>query len=142
MTKVLKKSLQVMRQFCPTMTSRGEIVKRVVHESGISVTWLARQIGISRQSLYLDFSNPEMSFDRILAIGRVLRHDFSADLKDLPVGIVQLTSAPPPVTSAQLQDCQAKLLDVQGQLISTLQELKGAMQELTRYKAKYGPELA
>lgn len=118
-------------QFCRTMASRGEIVKKVVKESGISVTGLARKISISRAQLYLDFENPEMSFDRILAIGKVLRHDFSQDFKDLPSGLISLVNEEPAQYVAQLNDCRNKLLTTQGQLID-------AMNELAQYKKKYG----
>jgi hypothetical protein len=124
---------QCIVQFCPTMASRGEIVKKVVQESGLSISRLARKINISRAQLYLDFANPEMSFDRILAIGKVLKHDFSLEFKDLSSDLVNLVNEEPGVLNRQLQDCQGKLLSVQEQLIN-------ALMTIDRYKQRYGPE--
>lgn len=117
------------------MKSRGEIVKKAIAESGITISRLAEKIGLSRGQLYTDLSNPEMSFDRILAIGKVLHYDFSQDFKDLPATLVQVVNG---VTiehpsQLQLQECQRRLLSVQDQLIE-------ALSALTRYKDKYGPD--
>ena len=120
-------------QFGPTMASRGEIVKKVVQESGLSISRLAQKINISRAQLYLDFANPEMSFDRILAIGKVLKHDFSQEFKDLSSDLVTLVNEEPGLLSRQLQDCQGRLLSVQEQLIN-------ALLTIDRYKQRYGPE--
>ncbi|GAB3334206.1 helix-turn-helix domain-containing protein [Hymenobacter humi] len=116
------------------MASRGEIVKKVVQESGISVTRLAQKINISRAQLYIDFSNPEMSFDRILAIGKELNYDFSQVFKDIPAGIVSLVNEEPSPLSQELSLCRDKLMLTQEQLIQ-------AMQELSAYKKKYGTDL-
>jgi hypothetical protein len=122
-------------QFCRTMASRGEIVKKVVQESGFSISRLAEKIKISRAQLYLDFANPEMSYDRILAIGKVLKHDFSQDFKDIPTDLVSLVNEDPSVYKSALQDCQNRLMNVQDQLIT-------ALQQLDRYKQRYGPDPA
>lgn len=120
-------------QFCPTMASRGEIVKKVVQESGLSISRLAQKINISRAQLYLDFANPEMSFDRILAIGKVLKHDFSQDFKELSTDLVHLVNSSPGPSARLLTECQDRLLSVQDQLIK-------ALQQLDRYREKYGPD--
>lgn len=122
-------------QFCTVMVSRGEIVKKVVQESGFSVTRLAEKIKISRAQLYLDFANPEMSFDRILAIGKVLKHDFSQNFKEISTSLVNLVNAEPGPSERMLHECQDRLLSVQDQLIK-------ALQQLDRYREKYGPDPA
>ncbi|WP_305005294.1 helix-turn-helix domain-containing protein [Hymenobacter aranciens] len=108
------------------MESRGEIVRKVIKDSGLSITRIAEKIHISRNQLYLDFSNPEMSFDRILAIGQVLGYDFSMHFKEL----VNKPSSQPEDESVAMK----KLLECQGKLIS-------AMELLDRYRLKYGTEI-
>ena len=125
---------QSIAEFCRTMASRGEIVKKVIQESGFSVTRVAEKIRISRAQLYIDFANPEMSFDRILAIGKVLNHDFSQEFKDLSPGLVSLVNEEPVPFAAALNECRDKLLETQAQLITT-------MLELSQYKQRYGPDL-
>jgi plasmid maintenance system antidote protein VapI len=125
-------TLQRASQFCTAMDSRGEIVKQVVSKSGVTITRLAEKLNISRTQLYADFSNPEMSFDRILAIGKILRHDFSKDFKALPPALVEMVNGVEAPTASQLQECQSKLVSVQERLID-------AMTENARYRALYGP---
>lgn len=124
---------QSLADFCRTMASRGEIVKKVIQDSGFSVTRVAEKIRISRAQLYIDFANPEMSFDRILAIGKVLNHDFSQEFKDLSPGLVSLVNEEGAPYAAALNECRDKLLDTQEKLIT-------AMQELNQYRQKYGPD--
>jgi hypothetical protein len=128
-------SAQAAIQLCGTMISRGQIVKRVVLEHGLPLTRLAAKLGISRGVLYNDFDNPEMSFDRILAIGKILSHDFSQDFKDLPLGLVQAVNGDTTPTVFQLNECQSKLLSVQEKLIE-------ALQTIDRYRLKYGTDTA
>lgn len=121
-----------LAQFCRDMESRGEIVRRVVKESGFSVAGLARKINISRAQLYLDFENPQMSFDRVLAIGKVLHHDFSEEFKDIPGPLISLVNEEPASYAKALDDCRTHLVDVQSQLIN-------ALNTLDTYKRRYGP---
>jgi hypothetical protein len=117
------------------MIHRGEIVRKAVQESGITVSHLVEKLRLSRSQMYLDFANPEMSFDRILAIGKIIRHDFSADFKDLPSGLVEAVSGAPVPSAHLLQDCQKKIVSLQEELIS-------ALRTISKYKDKYGPEPA
>lgn len=117
------------------MISRGEVVRKVVQESGIPLTRVAQKLGISRSLLYLDFANPEMSFDRILAIGKLLSYDFSQDFRDLPPALVEVVNGAPVPSSLQLQECQSKLLNTQEKLIE-------ALQIIDRYRIKYGSDTA
>lgn len=112
--------------------SRGELVKKVVQESGYSITRLASRINISRAQLYLDFNNPEMSWDRILAIGKVLKHDFSVEFRDLPSGLTTLLNEGDFSYKREFDDCQSRLLALQTRLID-------ALDIIARYKEKYGP---
>ena len=117
------------------MVSRGEIVKKVVQESGLPIARLAQKLGVSRGVLYTDFDNPEMSFDRILAIGKIIGHDFSQDFRDLPSGIVETVNGGSLHTVLQLHECQAKVQTLQEKLIN-------ALELIDRYRLKYGPDTA
>lgn len=67
------------------MQHKGEIVERVVRESGHSITKLAKKMGKSRKWVYLMFDNPNVPIDYIVEIGKIIHHDFSEDIKDLKV---------------------------------------------------------
>lgn len=65
------------------MLHRGEIVERVVRESGIPLTKIAEKMKRSRRWLYDAFETPDLSLDTILNFGKILGHDFSAEIPQL-----------------------------------------------------------
>lgn len=65
------------------MLHRGEIVRKAIYESGITITEVAKCIGKSRRWMYLMFENNNVPLDLILEIGRIIHHDFSHDFKEL-----------------------------------------------------------
>src|SRR5688572_28113160 len=65
------------------MQHRGEIVERIVRESGYSITKLATKLGKSRRWMYLAFENRNISIDIILQIGAIIHYDFSTEISDL-----------------------------------------------------------
>jgi len=65
------------------MQHRGEIVRKAVYESGISITKLAEKLGKSRRWVYQMFENSNVSIDMVLQIGEILHHDFSGEIKEL-----------------------------------------------------------
>lgn len=67
------------------MKHRGEIIEKVVRESGISITQVAKQMKKSRRHIYNIFDNPNVPVDIILSLGKIIHHDFSKEFKDLIV---------------------------------------------------------
>ena len=63
------------------MVHRGEIIKHVVHESGYSITTLAKRLKKSRRWVYYIFEKPNVPLDVVLDIGKILHHDFSIEMK-------------------------------------------------------------
>ena len=61
------------------MQHRGEIIEKVVRESGFSLTKLAQRMGKSRKWLYDAFENPNLSIEFIHEIGKIIHHDFNFD---------------------------------------------------------------
>lgn len=64
-----------------TMVHRGEIIKKAVHESGYSITTLAKKMKKSRRWVYYIFEKPNVSLDVVLDIGKLLHYDFSPQMK-------------------------------------------------------------
>lgn len=71
------------------MVHKGEIVEKAVRASGIKITELARQIGVSRRHLYNLFENSNLSFEFIYKIGKIIHYDFSKDFSLYPDSINQ-----------------------------------------------------
>ena len=59
------------------MQHRGEIVEKVVRESGFPIAELARRLKKSRRHIYNMFQNPHLSLDEILQIGKIIHYDFT-----------------------------------------------------------------
>ncbi|WP_226270399.1 hypothetical protein [Hymenobacter pini] len=103
------------------MAHRGEIVQKAVGKSGVKLTKLHTSLGISRPTLYRRFEDPNLDFDFIQEVGRIIMHDFSEDFKELKrpvvveesIGAYQLDS---------LEDCKNKLLHVYGLYTDILQK--------------------
>lgn len=65
------------------MQHRGEIIRKAVTESGISITTLAKRLNKSRRTIYNLFDSNNVSLEVILEIGRIIHHDFSSQIKEL-----------------------------------------------------------
>lgn len=66
-----------------TMQHRGEIIRKAVYNSGLTITEIAKSIGKSRKWMYLMFENSNVSLDLVLKIGKIIRYDFTSDFKEL-----------------------------------------------------------
>jgi len=65
------------------MVHKGEIIEKAVRRSGISITELSKRIGISRRHIYNVFNNPDINWEIIVQIGKVIHYDFSKDFVEL-----------------------------------------------------------
>lgn len=62
---------------------RGEIVEKILRKSGHSLTKLAEKLGISRNTLYNRFKNPDLSYNFIMEIGNIIYYDFTIDFPEM-----------------------------------------------------------
>ncbi|QIX60904.1 hypothetical protein HER32_06810 [Hymenobacter sp. BT18] len=109
---------------------RGEIVKKVIDESGYTVSWLAGKINRARSQLYVDFQNPLLSIDVILSIGKAIKHDFSKEFREIPFNPIAAQENAPGYSTAY-QQCRDELVEAQRKLIQ-------AMNELEEYRRTFG----
>lgn len=65
------------------MQHKGEIIAKAVRESGFSITRLAKGMGKSRRWAYQIFESQTVPVDYILAIGKIIHHDFSEEIQEL-----------------------------------------------------------
>lgn len=65
------------------MVHKGEIIKEAVHESGISVTQVAKGLHVTRKTVYNIFERIEVDNDTILKIGAIIHYDFSVKFPKL-----------------------------------------------------------
>ena len=101
---------------------RGEIVKDAVLKSGVKITRLYQELGISRPTLYRRFDEPNLDFAFIEQVGALIRHDFAQDFRELAAPAASVVAEPAPAYQLDtLDDCKNKLLHVYG-LYTELQE--------------------
>jgi hypothetical protein len=75
------------------MKHRGEIVEKVVRESGMPLTEIARRLNKSRRHIYNMFDNPNLSIDEIVEIGKIVNYDFSKEFTDVRSGVGVLSDS-------------------------------------------------
>jgi len=63
------------------MEHKGEIIEKAVRNSGLAISKIAAKLGKSRRWMYLMFENPNVPYETVLEIGKILHYDFSDDLK-------------------------------------------------------------
>ncbi|RYY19832.1 MAG: hypothetical protein EOO36_04900 [Cytophagaceae bacterium] len=106
---------------------RGEVVKEAVLKSGVKITKLYQELGISRPTLYRRFDEPNLDFAFIERVGELIRHNFAEDFRELAPTAASAVAEP--AASYQLDsldDCKNKLLHVYG-LYTELQEKYAAL---------------
>ena len=62
---------------------KGEIIKAAIIQSGVSVAQIARDMGVSRGTIYNIYARMEVDNDTILKIGSIIHYDFSTKFPKL-----------------------------------------------------------
>jgi predicted DNA-binding protein YlxM (UPF0122 family) len=65
------------------MKHKGQIVEKAVRKSGYSLTKLAKGLGISRNTLYNRFDNPNLGYRFIIDVGNIIHYDFTLDFPEI-----------------------------------------------------------
>ncbi|WP_139361860.1 hypothetical protein [Hymenobacter sp. CRA2] len=78
------------------MTHQGEILQEAIKNSGISISRLVQELGITRPTIYRKFKETTLDYSFVKRVGEVIQHDFTNDF-DTPVQS-QLHFTPVPVT--------------------------------------------
>ena len=115
------------------MSHQGEILQEAVKNSGISITRIVEELGITRPTIYRKFKEETVDYNFVKKVGDVINHDFSKDFTDVQSSLFQtVTSAPrtpsqsnvtPRVTSTQSidSDLSRQLLVLQTKYITLLE---------------------
>lgn len=62
---------------------RGDVVAKAVKNSNFTIKFLAEKLEISRNTVYNKFKEHDLSYDLILKIGDIIKHDFSMDFPEM-----------------------------------------------------------
>ena len=115
------------------MPHQGEILQEAIKNSGISITRIVEELGITRPTIYRKFKEETVDYNFVRKVGDVINHDFSSDFtvlqqSSLPfvtpsVKPVVTNSVTPRVTISQNNDSEAakQLLTLQAKYIALLE---------------------
>ncbi|WP_210514413.1 helix-turn-helix domain-containing protein [Hymenobacter terricola] len=115
------------------MPHQGEILQEAIKSSGISITRIVEELGITRPTIYRKFKEETIDYSFVKRIGEIINHDFSDDFTSVQQSVLPfVTSATkhvvtntvtPRVTpsSAADSDPSKQLLALQGKYIALLE---------------------
>ena len=61
------------------MPHQGEILQEAIKNSGISITRIVEELGITRPTIYRKFKDDTLDANFVKSIGLIIGHDFSQD---------------------------------------------------------------
>jgi DNA-binding Lrp family transcriptional regulator len=61
------------------MPHQGEILQEAIKNSGISITRIVEELGITRPTIYRKFKEETVEYNIVKRIGEIIGHDFSND---------------------------------------------------------------
>ncbi|WP_046244381.1 helix-turn-helix domain-containing protein [Hymenobacter terrenus] len=115
------------------MPHQGEILQEAIKNSGISITRIVEELGVTRPTIYRKFKEETIDYNFVKKIGDIINHDFSNDFTALQQSSLSFVthsvktsvtnSVAPRVTSTQSIDSDAskQLLILQAKYIALLE---------------------
>ena len=115
------------------MPHQGEILQEAIKNSGISITRIVEELGITRPTIYRKFKEETIDYNFVKKIGDIINHDFSNDFTSVQQSSLPFVTAPtrtpvtqpvtPRVTSLQSADSDPskQLLALQAKYIALLE---------------------
>ena len=92
------------------MPHQGEILQEAIKSSGISITRIVEELGITRPTIYRKFKEETLDANFVKHIGQIIGHDFSQDFTS-----VQQSSLPfvtPVVRAAVTNNVTPRVMSV------------------------------
>lgn len=71
---------------------RGELLRQIIAESGLTKTSVAEKAGFSRSSYYNHITEPDLSLEILLKYGKVLKYNFIEEFPELIKNVVEESS--------------------------------------------------
>ena len=65
------------------MPHQGEILQEAIKMSGISITRIVEELGITRPTIYRKFKEETVDYGFVKKVGDIINHDFSQDFTTL-----------------------------------------------------------
>ena len=65
------------------MPHQGEILQEAIKNSGISITRIVEELGITRPTIYRKFKEETVEYSFVKRVGEIINHDFSDDFTNV-----------------------------------------------------------
>ena len=89
-----------------SMPHQGQILQEAIKNSGISITRIVDELGITRPTIYRKFKDETLDYAFVTRVGEIIGHDFSNDFTSLQQSVLPFVT--PVVASASLQPVTSK----------------------------------
>ncbi|WP_019948748.1 hypothetical protein [Hymenobacter aerophilus] len=76
------------------MSHQGEILQEAIKNSGISITRIVDDLGITRPTMYRRFKEKELDYTFVKQVGDIIGHDFSNEFTSLQQSALPFTVTP------------------------------------------------
>lgn len=128
------------------MSHQGEILQEAIKSSGISITRIVEELGITRPTIYRKFKDVTLDANFVNAVGQIIGHDFSksfTNFKQSPLPFTQNVTKDivTPSVSTRIQaplnvdnDLSKQLLTLQAKYIALLEAYNDLLLKV------YGPK--
>ncbi|QKG58200.1 helix-turn-helix domain-containing protein [Hymenobacter sp. BRD128] len=128
------------------MPHQGEILQEAIKNSGISITRIVEELGITRPTIYRKFKDDTLDSNFVKNIGQIIGHDFSHDFtivqqSTLPFVTQNVRSAVTNNITPRVTPTQKPDFDAQGQLLALQTKYIALLEAYNELLLKvYGPK--
>ncbi|MFD1870881.1 helix-turn-helix domain-containing protein [Hymenobacter bucti] len=128
------------------MPHQGEIVQEAIKNSGISITRIVEELGITRPTIYRKFKDDTLDAKFVRRIGEIIGHDFAQDFTMPEQSSLSFVSQAPksyvtPTVTPRVTVSQQPDLDVSQQLMSLQAKYIALLEAYNELLLKvYGPK--
>lgn len=104
------------------MPHQGEILQEAIKNSGISITRIVDELGITRPTIYRKFKEETVDYSFVKKVGEIINHDFANDFTALQQSSISFVTTPvrnavPPVVTPRVTIPQVIDADPSRQLL-------------------------
>ncbi|PJJ48352.1 helix-turn-helix domain-containing protein [Hymenobacter chitinivorans] len=75
------------------MPHQGEILQEAIKNSGISITRIVEELGITRPTIYRKFKEDNLDYAFVKRVGEIIGHDFSNDFTSLQQAVLPFATS-------------------------------------------------
>ncbi len=128
------------------MPHQGEILQEAIKNSGISITRIVEELGITRPTIYRKFKEETIDYNFVKRIGDIINHDFSGDFTTVQQSSLPFVtpSVKTPVTNPvthRVTQPQSVDADVSRQLLALQAKYIALLEDYNELLVKvYGPK--